>query len=91
MFNLKKDKIEYFAFKVEGDKATYKVPKLQYMPMDLALEAKELENAEDEQAMMFVKNLFDAYAPGVCGGLTANEFGELATAYFEASGVAMGE
>lgn len=91
MFTLKKEKIETFDFKVEGDKATYKIPLLRHLPMDMALQAKDLADADDDEALEFVKDIFDSYAPGVVGGLTANEFTELTSGYFEASGVSLGE
>jgi len=91
MFTLKKEKIKTFDFKVEGDKATYKIPLLSNLPMDMALQAKDLADADDDEAIEFVKGIFDTYAPGVAGALTAGEFSELTSGYFEASGVGLGE
>lgn len=91
MFTLKKEKIETFDFKIEGSKTTHKIPLLRHLPMDMALEAKNLADADDDEALEFVKRIFDAYAPGVVGTLTSGEFAELTTGYFEASGVNLGE
>lgn len=91
MFTLEKDTVEYFNFKVAGTRTTCKVPLLRYLTMDLALEAADLQNKSDEETMYFVKKIFDMYAPDVVGSLTVNEFSSLSQAYFEASGINMGE
>lgn len=91
MFTLPKKKIETFDFKVEGQRGTYKVPLLKHLNMDQMIAAQQLADADDMEAMVFIKEIFDQYAPGIAGGLTGEEFGELAKAYFEASGTSMGE
>lgn len=91
MFTLKKDKIETFDFKVEGDRTTYKIPLLQHLPMDMALAASDLAEKDEAEVMYYIKGIFDKYAEGVVGNLTGNEFGGLVQAYFEACGVELGE
>lgn len=91
MFTLPKKKVETFDFKIEGQRGTYKVPLLKHLNMDQMIAAQELTDADDLETMVFVKAIFDEYAPGIAGGLTGEEFGELARAYFEASGATMGE
>lgn len=91
MFTLEKDTVEYFEFDIKGTRGKHKIPMLRYLPMDLALQAAGLEDKSNEEIMAFVMNIFEQYAPGVVGGLTGNEFERLSQAYFEASGISMGE
>lgn len=91
MFTLKKEQITTFDFKVEGNKATYKIPLLQHLPMDIALAAGDLAEKDEAEVMFYIKGIFDKYAPDVVGNLTGSEFGELVQAYFKACGVGLGE
>ena len=91
MFTLERKKVETFDFNIKGQRGTYKVPLMKHLNMDQMIAAQELADADDLEAMKFVKNIFDEYAPGVAGELLGEEFGELARAYFEASGISMGE
>lgn len=91
MFTLEKSTIEYFEFDIKGSRTKYKVPLLRHLTMDLVLEAADMQNKSEEEAMAFVMKIFDRYEPGLVGGLTGDEFGRLAHAYFDASGISMGE
>ena len=91
MFTLEKSTIEYFEFDIKGSRKKYKIPLLRYLTMDLVLEAADLGNKTEAEAMAFVMKIFDRYEPGLMGNLTGEDFGTLSQAYFNASGISMGE
>lgn len=80
-----------FEFQFPGDRKTYSVPLINYLPPWLAL---KLKNADADLDEGVIRELFDTIAPGM--GLfekfeEAEQFSEWMSAWGRASGVTLGE
>jgi hypothetical protein len=82
MYVVKHKKAETFDFEVDGE--TYSVPLARHVTVDEAFDIADRGNVA-------TRDLFEAHAPGCTKSLTAEEFGDLVSAWIDASGASVGE
>ncbi len=94
MYTIAKTKPKTFDFQIEGQKKVYSVPVLRELPLETVIKADELkDDASDLEALSYIKDIFDEYAPGVVDKLSAEQFALLFKAYTAETGndVSLGE
>ena len=86
--------VQYFEFKLKNKK--YSVPFINYLPYGEFLkfqeEVSDAFKSKDEIKMLkLITAIFDEYAPGVTDKIVGEQFNELIRAYYQASGIDLGE
>ena len=88
------DKAELFNFKVNGKK--YSIPKAKCMPYSMVKKWRGLSNIEDEEeknnkALEMQEKIFNKYCPKLLEDVTIGTFEKIISAWYEDSGITMGE
>ncbi len=82
---------EEFCFQLTGDKALYRLPAVNSLPLKTVRALMGLKDSDDADAFDKIIDVLDCYCEGLSDRLTLSQFEEVLDAWFAASGVTQGE